>query len=166
MSDNATQQIDLKLENERYKTAILELVERYGTATDVPYEDQFAASERLRAACCISSNPDVPRRQVFKAYSVDRRVWHHFIDGDDVAAVDEERKMTRADKQAKVLAWAADNVGKETTLEEVMRTCDVAYSMAKKITEDRPDVFRKIKRGKFSVRDPKADRAADKSAAK
>jgi hypothetical protein len=46
-----------------------------------------------------------------------------------------------------------------------MEIGDIAYSMAKKITEDRPDIFRKLKRGQFEVRDPEADRKADKEAA-
>jgi len=73
--------------------------------------------------------------------------------------------MSRAEKQQKVLNWAADNVGAEVTLEKLMEVGDIAYSMAKKIVENRPDLFWKIKRGLFSVRDPKADREAEKAVA-
>jgi hypothetical protein len=76
-----------------------------------------------------------------------------------------ERKLSRADKQAKVLEWAANNVGAKIELTRLMEVGDIAYSMAKKITENRPDVFWKIKRGQFEVRDPEADRKADKEAA-
>ena len=35
---------------------------------------------------------------------------------------------------------------------------------AKKIVEDRPDVFRVVKRGLYEIRDPKADREAERQA--
>lgn len=155
--------IDLDLARDDYRAAIAKLIEEHGNASAIPREAQYLAGERLRAAYCVYTNPDLPVPQIFKTYSVDPRVWEFFID--DVESVTFERRMSRADKVRNVMNWAAENVGEEITLDKIMEVGDVAYSMAKKITEDRPDVFRRIKRGCFSVRDPKADREADRKAA-
>lgn len=155
--------VDIALEKDVYKTAIAQLIEEYGDATSVPNEDKRLAAERLRAAYVAVTNPDLPLRQVFKTYSIDPKVWGHFIGDSDIAQ--QERRMSRAEKQQRVLNWAADNVGAEVTLEKLMEVGDIAYSMAKKIVENRPDLFWKIKRGLFSIRDPKADREAEKAAA-
>lgn len=157
----------MKIDIETYKNAYADdmekLIEEYGNPSMVPSDDQRLASERLRAAYCIDINPDLPVSQIFKIYSIDSRVWHHFVD--DTAEMKIERRMSRAEKVAATMRWAEANVGSQVTLEQLMETSGIAYSMAKKITEDRPDVFRKIKRGVFEVRDPKADREADRIAA-
>lgn len=155
--------VDISLEKEVYTKTINQLVEEYGDPSSVPSEDRRLAAERLRAAYVAVANPDAPLRQTFKTYSVDSKVWSFFLDDSDIAQ--QERRMSRAEKQQKVLNWAADNVGAEVTLEKLMEVGDIAYSMAKKIVENRPDLFWKIKRGLFSVRDPKADREAEKAAA-
>lgn len=155
--------LDIELAKEEYKAEFARLIEEYGEASSIPYEDQHFAAEKLRAAYCIHTNPELPIPQIFKTYSVDHRVWHHFVD--DVTEMKTERRMTRAEKINAVIKWASENVGKKIDLTELMGVSDIAYSMAKKITEDRPDIFWKIKRGQFEVRDPKADREADKKAA-
>jgi hypothetical protein len=155
--------VDLDLARETYKKEIGQLIEEYGNASSVPADEQRVPAEKLRAAYCISTNPDLPVTQVFRTYSIDSRVWSTYVENAD--EIKEERRLSRADRQNKVLSWAAANVGAQVDLTKLMEVGDVAYSMAKKITEDRPDVFRKIKRGLFDVRDPKADREADKEAA-
>jgi hypothetical protein len=156
---------DLDTHRDEYKATIGKLIEEYGDASSMPTEEHYLAGERLRAAYSIFANPDVAVAQVFKTYSIDTRVWHYYVDVDDAESMKIERRMTRADKIASVMKWAAENVGTQITLEKLIDTGGIAYSMAKKITEDRPDVFRKIKRGLFEIRDPKADREADKEAA-
>jgi hypothetical protein len=155
--------VDLDLARETYKKEIGQLIEEYGNASSVPADEQRIPAEKLRAAYCIFTNPDLPVTQIFKTYSVDARVWSHFVENSE--EIKEERRLSRADRQNKVLSWAAANVGAQVDLTKLMEVGDVAYSMAKKITEDRPDVFRKVKRGLFDVRDPKADREADKESA-
>lgn len=154
--------IDLDLARSDYVAAIEKLIAAHGDASSIPNDERHLASERLRASYCVHANPDLPIPQIFKSYSVDPKVWEFFIE--DVDAVKFERRQSRADKVKNVLNWATENVGEEITLDRIMEVGDVSYSMAKKITEDRPDVFRKIKRGCFSVRDPKADREADRRA--
>lgn len=155
--------IDLDMARNTYRADMANLIAEYGNASSIPGDDQRVAAERLRAAYAIDINPDMPLPQVMRVYSIDSRVWSFFIE--NAEELQSERRLSRADKQLKVLSWAAVNVGVKVDLTKLMEVGDVAYSMAKKITEDRPDVFRKIKRGEFEVRNPEADRKADKEAA-
>lgn len=155
--------VDVALATETYRADIKKLIDEYGDASSVPADDQRYASEKLRAAYCIDANPEMPVSQVFRIYTIDSRVWDLFVENPEEMKT--ERKLSRAEKQAKVLNWAAANVGEKVELTKLMEVGDIAYSMAKKIVEDRPDVFWKIKRGQFEIRDPEADRKADKAAA-
>jgi hypothetical protein len=155
--------IDLDQAREAYDQEVQALIDKHGDATSIPRDEWSVASEKLRASYCIHANPDTPVIQVLKHYSIDSKIWPQFADNSDIAPA--EKKMTRAEKVSSVINWAAENVGEAVTLEKLMETHSIAYSMAKKITEDRPDVFRKVKRGNFEIRDPKADREADKVAA-
>lgn len=154
-------QIDLKTYEDEYKSRITTLIDEYGSPSDVPTDEQFHASEKLRAAYSIHANPGIPTAQVLKQYAIDHRIWPYFIDGPTEAKP--YKRLSRAEKIDSVVKWAASNVGKQITLQALIQESDIAYSMAKKITEDRPDIFRKVKRGQFEIRDPKADREADKS---
>lgn len=156
--------LEIETHKDTYKAEIHKLIEDFGNPTDIPSDQQHFAAERLRAAYCINANPELPVPQIFKTYSIDQRVWHHFVD--DVTDLDMkiERRMTRADKIAAVVKWTESNVGEQVTLEKLMEVGGIAYSMAKKIVDDRPDIFWKVKRGAYEVRDPKADREADKAA--
>lgn len=155
--------VDVRLAEETYKADIANLIAEYGDASSIPGDVQRVPAEKLRAAYAINANPEMPVPQIFRVYSIDSRVWDLFVENPEEMKT--ERKLSRADRQAKVLNWAAVNVGAKTDLTKLMEIGDIAYSMAKKITEDRPDVFRKVKRGEFEVRDPEADRKADKEAA-
>jgi predicted transcriptional regulator len=152
--------IDIELATTEYKANIGKLIDEYGNASDIPADDQRLFSEKLRASYAIHANPDTPVHQVLRSYSVDSRVWGDFVN--DAEDMKQDRKLSRKEKHASVLDWASRNVGEKIELTKLMDTCAIAYSMAKKITEDHPDVFRKVKRGHFEIRDPKADREADK----
>lgn len=154
--------IDIELATTEYKANIVKLIDEYGNASDIPADDQRIYSEKLRASYAIHANPDTPVPHVLKTYSIDSRVWNDFIE--DADEMKQDRKLSRKEKHASVLSWASDHVGEKIELTKLMSTCSIAYSMAKKITEDHPDVFRKVKRGHFEIRDPKADREAEKQA--
>lgn len=157
--------IDIELASTEYKANITKLIEEYGNASAIPPDDHRVLSEILRASYAINANPDTPVRQVLGTYSIDSRVWDDFLGEDEAADMKKDRKLSRKDKHASVLAWAANHVGEKVELTKLMDQCSIAYSMAKKITEDRPDIFRKVKRGHFEIHDPIADREAEKKAA-
>jgi len=153
---------ELRKIEERFDDEMQKLIDEYGNASSVPGEDRRVVSERLRAAYAIHANPEMTIPNVLKAYSIDTQVWSDYVDDSTVAKF--ERRMTRAEKVDATMRWASERVGEQVKAEGLAQQCGIAYSMAKKIIEDRPDVFRVIKRGLYEIRDPKADREAERQA--
>lgn len=152
--------IDLDREKEEYAAAWEELQEEYGDWTLIPKEDRFIISERLRAAYCLATAGDIRNPvEVMKYYSVDRKVWDFFI---DEIPEDMNKRVKRADKYQSILDWAKDKLFEQITPQDVMEVGEISYPTALKFIGDNPQVFRKMKRGLYEIRDPKADREAEK----
>lgn len=66
--------------------------------------------------------------------------------------------MKRTEKYGNILVWAQDNLFLEVTPQTIMEVGDISYPTALKFISDHPDVFRKVQRGVYEIRDPKADR--------
>ena len=61
-----------------------------------------------------------------------------------------------------ILHWASENLFEHVTIDRLIQHLGVNRSAVRRVTTDRPDVFRRIERGLFEVRNPQADRTADK----
>lgn len=59
--------------------------------------------------------------------------------------------------------WCKDNVGKEANAYMLGEICGFTAITVRKYINDRPDLFQKVKRGIWIVRDPESDRAKDKT---
>ena len=70
--------------------------------------------------------------------------------------------VTRADLYGDILEWCSKNVFEEVTIPALVEISGLSAPTVRKFIGDRVDVFRKIGRGVWEVRDPKSDRAADK----
>ncbi len=70
--------------------------------------------------------------------------------------------VTRADLYGDILEWCAKNVFEEVTIPLLVEVSGLSAPTVRKFIGDRVDLFRKLKRGVWEVRDPKADRAASK----
>lgn len=64
-----------------------------------------------------------------------------------------------------VLAWAEANLHVLTSVDDLAETLEMPVAAVRKVVTARPDVFRRVKRGWYETRDPRADRAADKEGA-
>jgi hypothetical protein len=148
--------IDLEQLEQEHKATWAELLKQYGNATHVPQELVFLAGEKMRAGYCINVNTGTPIHEVFKHYSVDHRVWNHFMDEIPEA----EKRVKRVDKYQGIIDWTQEHVFEQVTAQEIMAVGEISYPTALKFITDRPDLFRKIKRGLYELRDPKADRQA------
>lgn len=152
--------IDIDKEIEAHKIAWQELRDEYGDWTLIPKEDRFIIQERLRAAYCLATAGEARNPvEVMKYYSVDRKVWDFFI---DEVPEDMNKRVKRADKYQSILDWAKDKLFEQITPQDVMDVGEISYPTALKFIGDNPQVFRKIKRGLYEIRDPKADREAEK----
>lgn len=64
-----------------------------------------------------------------------------------------------------VLAWAEANLHVETSVEALADLLEMGHAAVRRTVTARPDVFRRVRRGVYETRNPKADRAADKEGA-
>jgi hypothetical protein len=148
--------VDIEQLKQEHKATWVEFLEKYGNATSVPSELVFIAGETMRAGYCIDVNPTTPVYDVFKHYSVDQRVWGRFMS----EIPEDEKRVKRVDKYQSIIDWTQQHLFEQVTAQEVMTVGEISYPTALKFITDRPDLFRKIKRGLYELRDPKADRQA------
>jgi hypothetical protein len=66
--------------------------------------------------------------------------------------------VKRVDKYQSIIDWTQEHLFEQVTPQQVMEVGDISYPTALKFIGDRPDIFRKIKRGLYELRDPQADR--------
>lgn len=66
--------------------------------------------------------------------------------------------VKRSEKYQSIVDWTQEHLYEEVTPQTIMEVGNISYPTALKFIGDRPDIFRKIKRGVYELRDPKADR--------
>ena len=142
-----------------YKEEINALIEEYGSASHIPSDERHLASEKLRAGYCLSTNLTSNPLDVFRLYSVDQRVWGFYLSDvpEDVSSI--SRKPKRTDKYQSIIDWTEEHLLEQITPNDIMSVGDISYPTALKFINDRPDLFRKVKRGLYEVRDVKTERA-------
>lgn len=151
--------MDLNQLDKTYKEEFASLIEEYGNATAIPPEETYLAGEKLRAGYCIITQPNLSIKEAFRHYSVDKRVWHFYT---DEVPTEPTKKVKRTDKYQSIIDWTKEHLFEQITPEIIMEVGDISYPTALKLINDRVDIFRKIKRGLYELRDPIADRNAQK----
>lgn len=109
-------------------------------------------------------------REAIEVYGRPRWVAYTSKDDRDAIAADvlaemlagARREVPRDERYGAVMRWAAENVFAEVTTKMVMEMAEVSRATALKLLEERPDVFKPIRRGVWEVRDAEADRRADR----
>jgi hypothetical protein len=144
--------------NTEYKTTINALIAKYGTSTRVPRDEWNEASETLRLRQTINANGGKVTRhllsQMMFPESIIRKVNPDF-DGF-------EPKVKRANKYDSVYKWLDENPGAQVTTQELCDVSEMSYPTTLKFIDNNPQYFRKVKRGTYEVRNPKAEREAEK----
>lgn len=153
-------QVNVRKAEEQYETDYEALVEKYGSHTAIPKDEEYIVRETLRATYCLATNPSGSVREVLRYYSVDERVWGNFVDDHNVG--EPVKKVKRTDKYQSIIDWTKDHLFEQITAQTIMEVGEISYPTALKFISDRPDIFRKIKRGTYEIRDPKTDRQAEK----
>ncbi len=131
----------------------------YGDVFSIPKHVKEKINERDRARMCAITNPTLSVKELVYHYSIDAMVAEAIF---GFVQVEADKKVRRSDKYGAIYAWCQDNVFAQVTAAEIAELGEVSYPTALKLITDRPDLFRKIKRGLYEVRDPKADREAEK----
>lgn len=83
--------------------------------------------------------------------------WCDMTVTEDVLA--EVKTEKRADKYDAFIDWSKDKVGEQYTTDKLVEVAGFSYITVLKFLADSPH-FRKIKKGLWEIRDPKADREA------
>jgi len=120
-------------------------------------KERFTQLEIERANYCREANPGMTNQELSAYYSIDRSV-SALVFG----IIDQPKKTKRANPQQAAMLWAGNNLFAEISSKQLAEAIGASLPTALKIMDSRPDVFRKLGRAKWEVRDATADRQADK----
>ena len=123
----------------------------------------ITAGERQRIQLCRTTSPEMTIRELCHYYMINRDHAAEVlgVEAPQVTATSITRKR-RIDKHKAGEQYALAHVFEEVTAQQLADTIGVSLPTAYKVIEDRPDYFRKIKRGVWECRDANADRKAEK----
>ena len=140
-----------------YKAEVRALQEEYGKY-NVPLEKMLLAADRLRAhhVMGITHLGTVSTVAHLRQYGIAQSIIDSIVDETGLDA--DEAGKKRKDKYKLLQTWAVDNVGAQITIPELAEISEFSISTATKYVNDHPDVFVRVKRGLYDVRDPKAER--------
>ena len=123
----------------------------------------MTAGERQRIQLCRTTSPEMTIRELCHYYMINRDHAAEVlgVEAPQIAAATITRKR-RIDKHKAGEQYALAHVFEEVTAQQLADSIGVSLPTAYKVIEDRPDYFRKIKRGVWECRDANADRKAEK----
>jgi hypothetical protein len=142
-----------------YKHNYATLILQYGGATNIPKEAAWTLSEQLRAHYIMASNPEANPATILRQYGVPAGIIEKIV---GEAPVDHQRRQKRSDKYQSMIDWCLDHPLEQTSVDALSEIGGVSYPTALKFINDRIDLFRKVKRGIYEVRDVKTERASVK----
>jgi hypothetical protein len=61
-----------------------------------------------------------------------------------------------------LMVYCRENVYESVTVNDLTEACGLSIPTIRKFISDRPDIFRKIQRGLWEIRDPESDRKLSK----
>ena len=70
--------------------------------------------------------------------------------------------VTRSDQYEMIINWCRNHIFEEVTVADLEKVSGLSAPSVRKFIGERADIFRKLQRGVWEVRDPKSDREADK----
>jgi hypothetical protein len=70
--------------------------------------------------------------------------------------------VTRTDQYESIVKWCRGRVFEEVTIADLESVSGLSAPSVRKFIGERPDIFRKLRRGVWEIRDPEADREADR----
>lgn len=121
------------------------------------------ASERERIQLCRATSPEMTVRELCHYYMInpDHAAEVLGLEAEPLTTATPTRKR-RIDKHKAGEQYALAHVFEHITAQQLADSIGVSLPTAYKVIEDRPDYFRKIKRGVWECRDAQADRKAEK----
>lgn len=145
--------------------------DKYGTKFRVPRDEQSRMGELIRGLYVMQVWQQTPSAgnvvRFMRDYSISNQVIEYLVTeylGKErlKEAVQEKKPEKRADKWKALEEWCKNNTYKEVTTEEIVSLSGFSYPTVLNYLKTSP-YFRKIQRGSWEVRDPKADREREKN---
>lgn len=144
--------------NLEYQDAYQALADEYGSFTAVPIDKHRYISEIYRGKLLLARYPEEEPTGLMNKYNFSNNIIE-LLTGSNYAGP--APKAKRTSKYSKIEDWCANNVGAETTIYQIAEVGEVSYPTANNFVKARVDLFHKVKKGLYIVRDPKADREED-----
>jgi hypothetical protein len=145
--------LTIDLIHKQYKEWISELGENY-----LPEELSYV-SEKLRALYVLHTTEGHMRpAAAFSLYMIRQEVANEFLQQLGSDEIDLQPKAKRANKQSSIISWCKEHVHEQVTPKQISEIGEISYPTALKYINDRPDLFWKVTRGVYEVRNPAEDR--------
>lgn len=146
--------------NATYKLAHSDAAKRYGR--NIPSEVEREMSDRLRAgfASLIEPKSGMSFADHMRQYGLSEDILREFSVDPNA-----ERKPKINDKEKHLKSWCVDNVGHQVTIEELAEISEFSESKCRTFITDNPNLFTKVKRGVWEIRDEAEERKRDKNVA-
>lgn len=148
---------------------ILEFKDKYneliaaheGNPSLVPASDVFEIHERLRARMVIekAKRDSLPVVKTLRDHGVDNRIIADVWQEQDEVVPKKNTKKVKDEAISKIKEMA----GKTVSLNELAELTGLTYAQVSKIAKDRPDLMSKLKKGSYLLRNPDAERKAEKA---
>ena len=119
--------------------------------------ERWTQLEIERATACRQTSPDMTVAELASYYNIEHAVVTMLF-----GEIEETTSRRKRDQRTTAFKWASQNVGAHIGATELAAIANCSLPTAHRIMESRGDVFRKIKRGTWEIRDPYADRKAEK----
>ena len=142
----------------------------YGDKFSIPKEEKFTLGEYERALHVLlvwkregeKGNP----ARTLRTYGISESTMAEVLaDWCDMTITEEEvadiRVEKRVDKYDSFIDWTKDKLFEQYTTEALVEVAGFSYPTVLKFIQDSP-YFRKVKKGLWEIRDPKADRESEK----
>lgn len=137
-----------------FKKNMAKLMNKYGKY-GVPKEEAYFISEIARAKhACIAAGSSTLDPAVMQQYSVMTRVIEHLCG--EVPKV--ERNLKYADRRRIMENWCRENIDAIITPNELAEVGGVSYATAIKFINERVDLFGKVERGRYIIRNLRAEK--------
>jgi len=111
---------------------------------------------RARAALEVGRREGWTDAKIIAYYSLDRSIISEVFG--ETAPIEAARRSKRVDYRRAIERWCGDRVFEEVTVAQVAEAGCVSAATARKFIEGRADLFRRIGRSTWEVRDPQSDR--------
>jgi hypothetical protein len=145
--------LTIDLIHKQYREWIDELGENYSP------EELSHVSEKLRALYVLKTTEGQMRpATAFSLYMIRQEAAKEILEMYSFNETDIQPKSKRVNKQSSIISWCKEHVHEQVTPKQISEIGEISYPTALKYINDRPDLFWKVARGVYEVRDPAEDR--------